>query len=102
MGVDFAPLPRFRRGDVNDDGRLNIADPSALLLHLFDSLSVSCLAATDANGDDRMDVSDAIYLFQYLVGGGPPPGAPFPNCGVSSDTSAVFSCDASGCMSVSS
>lgn len=102
LGVDFAPLPRFRRGDVNDDGRLNIADPSALLLHLFDSLSVSCLAATDANGDDRMDVSDAIYLFQYLVGGGPPPGAPFPNCGVSSDTSAVFSCDASGCMSVSS
>ena len=45
-----------------------------------------------------MDVSDAIYLFQYLVGGGLAPGSPFPNCGVSAATSEVFSCDASGCM----
>ncbi len=35
----------------------------------------------EANGDGRVDISDGIYLFNYLFLGGPEPAAPFPECG---------------------
>ena len=44
-----------------------------------------CLAATNANGDaGGVDISDAIWVLDYLFTGGLPPVAPFPGCGVGS------------------
>lgn len=36
---------------------------------------------TNANGDGRADLSDAVYLLTHLFLGGPAPIEPFPECG---------------------
>ena len=71
----------FRRGDVNDDRTLNIADAVLVLSHLFASQSVRCQDAADSNDDGRIDIADAIRLLSHLFAGGPPPPAPYPDVG---------------------
>ena len=40
----------FRRGDVNDDGGVDISDPIGVLDYLFNgSQAIDCLDATDVN-----------------------------------------------------
>ena len=41
----------------------------------------TCFGAKDANSDEAVDAADAIYLFSALFFDGPPPAAPFPECG---------------------
>ena len=41
----------------------------------------SCIAALNANGDDAVNIADPVSLLNYLFVGGPPPVAPFPDCG---------------------
>lgn len=69
--------PPFRRGDVNDDGQLNIADAISVLGHLFGGdPAPSCSDAADANDDGLLNIADAISILGYLFGGGSiqPPG----------------------------
>ncbi len=71
----------FRRGDVNADGAVNIADPIALLIALFaDPHAPECEDAADANDDGQIDVADAIAILMHLfVNGGPlPPPSEMP------------------------
>jgi len=73
---------RFRRGDVNLDGRVTITDPVQHLHSAFglSTLMLGCLDAADANGDGFVDaIPDALYTITYLVGlgGEPPPPGPF-------------------------
>ncbi len=90
-------LPFFRRGDVNDDGRINISDPSAIIGNLFGGgADPACEAAADANSSDGIEIADAIYLFNYLFGGGSAPASPFPGCGVDGGT--TLSCNNSICF----
>ena len=42
-----------------------------------------CVAVTNTNGDSAVDLSGAVYLLSHLFLGGPPPVAPFPECGTS-------------------
>lgn len=67
----------FIRGDSNDDGVVNISDPTFTLNHLFLGESEPpCLDAADANDDGRMDISDPISTLQFLFSGDyvlPPP-----------------------------
>jgi hypothetical protein len=80
--VVFAPMDLFVRGDINVDGRIDIADPIRLLTVLFlGGDPLDCPQAAECNGDGRTDVSDALYLIGWSFLGGPPPGAPFPACG---------------------
>jgi hypothetical protein len=81
-GTPECPIP-FRRGDVDQDGRVNLADVIVLIrvvagrlpnLHLCDE-------AKDVNDDGDRDVTDAIVLLQWLFRSGPPPPEPFPDCG---------------------
>ena len=60
-------------GDVNGDGTLDIADPVAVLAHLFGGVQARCLPAAEVNDDGKLDVADPIYLLQHLFGGGEPP-----------------------------
>jgi len=73
----------FRRGDINGDGRYNVADASKLLRYLFADQPVGfdCHEAIDVNNDKSVNIADAIYLLTYLFLNGPPPSAPFPDCG---------------------
>ena len=79
---------RFLPSDCNQDGVLNIADPVCLLGHLFQSdphalpcgaekSDVSNLLLFDSNGDSNngggVDLSDAVYVLNFLFSGGPAP-----------------------------
>lgn len=76
------PIAPFRRGDCNDDGTVDISDGVRVLEALFlGSESPLCVAACDANADARSDISDAVYLFNYVLFGGPEPSDPFFECG---------------------
>ncbi|MBN2131617.1 MAG: hypothetical protein JW741_19115 [Sedimentisphaerales bacterium] len=88
------------RGDVNADGKVNIADPVALLSYLFrGGATPPCLKAADANDSSQVyhqcgadpdddewcacgvNLSDSIYLLCYCLLRGQEPPAPFPMCG---------------------
>lgn len=59
------------RGDVDENGVLNITDPVAILGYLFAGKPLSCLLAAEVTGDDKLDITDPIYLLNYLFLGGP-------------------------------
>ena len=68
---------RFRRGDANGDGAVNVADATAIIDLLFDGeASPGCMDAADANGDARLDLSDAMLLLLHLFPAGEAPAAP--------------------------
>lgn len=82
--------PKFVRGfcrhpDAQLDGaRLHIGDPIYLLRYKFGGLypEPGCLKGCDANDNGTVDVTDAIFLLQYLfLGSRVPPRAPFPALG---------------------
>ena len=77
-GEDIRFLP-FRRGDCNDDGKVDISDPVMLLNVLFLGARRSlCDDACDSNNDDELDISDPVHTLNYLFQGGsapPDPGA---------------------------
>ncbi len=74
----------FRRGDSNDDGQVDLADPIHALSFLFlGSDAPSCRDAADANDDGILDVSDAVHSLGFLFLGNPPLLAePFFGCGL--------------------
>lgn len=77
---------RFRRGDGNADGAVDISDATATLDWLFrGNDKPPCVDATDANGTAGTDISDASFLLNFLFLGGAAPAAPFPACGLSGD-----------------
>ncbi|MEM7261071.1 MAG: VCBS repeat-containing protein [Planctomycetota bacterium] len=63
-------LPTFNRGDVNDDGGLDVADAVALLDFLFGTAgALVCDDAGDANDDGGLDIADAVAILDFLFGG---------------------------------
>jgi VCBS repeat protein len=71
---------RFRRGDANSDGLVDISDPIACLRFLYmGGQTPGCVKAADANDDGQVDISDPVLtlgdLFSPRSGSGiPPPG----------------------------
>ena len=73
---------RFRRGDVNADGSLNIADAIFVLSYLFaQGEEPGCLDAADTNDDDSVNIADAIAVLSHLFGGAGDLPPPFAACG---------------------
>ena len=109
LGFLFAvgPLPcglhaqsLFRRGDVDDSGEVNLADPIRLLNVLFSSRPIQgpCRDAADADDNGQVELTDAVYLLSYLFRQGAPPLGPFPSCG-EDPTRDRLSCQAMRCLS---
>jgi len=78
---------RFRRGDVNADGVLNIADVDRLLGYLFGGRSTGsapllCRDAADANDDGRLNIGDAVSILRHLFFAGGALPAPALRCGL--------------------
>ncbi len=87
-GVTMGALPAlvivpgsFRRGDANDDARIDISDAVGLLRYLFLARPVGCVDALDTNDDGRVNVADAVRLLGSLFGGQGDLPAPFRTCG---------------------
>ena len=60
----------FYRGEINQDGSVNIADAVALLGYLFSGAAApGCEDAADANDDGGVNVADAIALLGHLFSG---------------------------------
>jgi hypothetical protein len=59
-------------GDVNGDGKIDVADVFYLINYLFAGGS-DPIEPADLNGDSVVDVADVFYLINYLFAGGPPP-----------------------------
>jgi hypothetical protein len=76
------PTFNFRRGRMNADGVLDLADAVALLRILFAGKgTIGCEDAADANDDGKVNVSDAIAILGHLFGGKGLLPAPFSECG---------------------
>jgi hypothetical protein len=73
---------KFRRGDANEDGQVDLADAVATLHFLFlGDAARACLDALDADDSGVLNLSDPIFTLGALFLGGAPP--PPPNtCGV--------------------
>lgn len=88
--------PPFRRGDVNGDGSVDLADAVKVLTWLFlGDAPPDCLDAANADHAGEVGLTDAVYVLTYLFLGGTPPPAPGPIiCGSPVDPSL-------GCISYS-
>ena len=75
---------RFRRGDCDDDGAVNVSDAVCALNWIFGGgEQPGCVAALNTNGDAKVDLADALWLLNFLFGTGPIITDPFPDCGPS-------------------
>ncbi|MFN0056939.1 MAG: right-handed parallel beta-helix repeat-containing protein, partial [Planctomycetota bacterium] len=93
-------LAPFRRGEVNIDGLVNIADGIFVLSWLFGvgSPAPVCFDAADANDDGLVDIADPIGLLTALfVSGSPPIPAPSAACGADTTPDALPCPDTGAC-----
>jgi hypothetical protein len=61
---------------------VNIADPVAVLRHLFLGGALACADAGDADDSGTLNITDPVYLLDFLFRRGERPPAPFPGPGV--------------------
>ncbi len=75
--------PRFRRGDVDATGSLDISDAVGILSYLFQGTGTpACLEAADTDNNGEVDITDAVNNLGYQFLGQAPPEAPGPtSCG---------------------
>ena len=71
----------FIRGDVATDGTVNISDAVKSLLVLFAGETTDCEDALDADDNGALQITDPIYVLDYLFRGGLPIAAPYPSAG---------------------
>jgi hypothetical protein len=89
--IPFNTCYFFRRGDCNNNGLTAgyFGDIVFLLCYLFGGCPCSsppcyqpaCEAACDANDDGAVELSDAVYLVNWMFLDGPAPPQPYPDCG---------------------
>ena len=77
-----APTPqRFVRGDVNADTAFDISDAFTVFLAVVGERTIDCDQSGDIDDNGSLQITDALLLLNFLFELGPPPDAPFPNCG---------------------
>ena len=85
---------KFRRGDCNFDGEVDIADPPSILGHVFTHVFFPpCLDACDANDDGVVDLADSVRVLRWLFKFGPEPPDPGPFTPGSDPTPDIFGTD---------
>jgi PKD repeat protein len=80
VGITGAEI--FRRGDSNDDDRVDIADAIFILNYLFLGTGTpNCEDAMDIDDGGSVDLTDAVRLLNFLFAGGVRPEPPYPDPG---------------------
>ena len=54
---------------------------------------VGCLDAADPNDDEEINITDAVYLLEYLYRGGAAPASPFPQRGSDPGEEGALGCE---------
>jgi hypothetical protein len=91
------PTSRFVRGNANNDGKIDIADPIWIINELFlAGPETICQDAADANDDDMVNLADAEYMIMYLFQAGTAPAAPFDTCGEDTTSPGTLTCAQGG------
>ena len=73
----------FIRGDSNNDGIVDVADPIFSLHYLFtDGVQPSCMDAADADDDGFYNITDVVFTLYFVFGIGIAPPYPYPECGL--------------------
>ncbi|MEE2855962.1 MAG: hypothetical protein VX949_01060 [Planctomycetota bacterium] len=72
----------FMRGNCNGNSGVDISDGIWMLQELYlAGPSGTCAEACDANADGSYDMADPMHVIYWRLLDGPPPAAPFPDCG---------------------
>ena len=94
--VDIVPdTISFLRGDCDNDGELRGTPSDAVVLldwAFRASEAPACLAACDADANGRIQVTDALRVLQFVFLNRKPPAAPFPECGLRTETDEALGC----------
>ena len=62
-------VSQYKKGDVNNDGDVDIADAVCIVNHVVGIATPSfVIQAADANGDGDVDIADAVRIVNYVVG----------------------------------
>ncbi len=86
LSVEEPRFADFVRCDPNGDGSNDLADAIWMLNDLFrGGVRTACRISMDCNNDNMGDISDAVYSLSFGFLGGPPPDAPYPECGTDDD-----------------
>jgi len=82
-GTGLPARPVFRRGDVDDNGNVEVTDAIRILGYLFlGGDRPSCMETADADNNGNIELTDGIRILGYLFLGGDPPPPPGPDdCG---------------------
>ena len=84
----------YVRGDVNGDGAVDLTDAVFLLDYVATvGVEPGCFLTADVNGDSNVNVADGVSIITFLAGTGPPPPAPFPDCGFEPEPVSGLTCD---------
>jgi hypothetical protein len=98
LGADNAEEPRdepFRRGDCNDDSKVDISDAIKIFGYLFlGDRAPFCNDACDSNDDSWQDISDPVFILNYLFLGSAPPPSPGPTICGPDERADALSCSA--------
>jgi len=88
------PSGRFRRGDSNADGGLDLADAIRTLNHIFaGGRAPGCPDAADWDDDGDLTIGDPIGLLSYLFASAPPSPPPGPlACGADPTADGLGAC----------
>ena len=87
---------QFLRGDANASGNVNVTDPIFILQYVIGTGPVpSCLESANVNNDaqSQVDITDVIYLLNYLFLAQTPPAEPFASCGIDPEGDSVLGCE---------
>ena len=80
ISCDTPPDSPFVRGDSNDDGTIDIADPvSNLHFQFLGTFKPTCVDSCDFDDNGEIEISDPIANLTHQFVGGPPPAPPGPH-----------------------
>lgn len=80
-GDDVVTDPQFMRGDVNVDGKIDLADAISILQFSFSEGLLACVNSADTNDDGKINLADPITLLTYQFSNGDDFPPPFEACG---------------------
>ncbi len=90
----FKSVPRFRRGDVNSDGEVDISDVVMTLGYLYLGFGkLGCEDAADVDDNGTINLADPVGALMFLFAGGTLPRPPGPVLEGIDPTDDTLSCE---------